>query len=157
MAYTPKTWADGVDGGTPITAAELNRMEAGIEGATETAEDHTHTASEISDATSVGRSVLTATDAATARTAIGAGTSSLQLGTSGTTAAAGDHTHTGFVPTSRTVNGKALSGNVTLTGADVALTGYTAGTADNVAATDTVIAAIAKLEARIAELEAVAV
>ena len=30
MAYTPKTWVDGSAGGTPITAAELNRMEAGI-------------------------------------------------------------------------------------------------------------------------------
>lgn len=33
---------------------------------------HTHTASQISDATAVGRSVLTATDAAAARTAVGA-------------------------------------------------------------------------------------
>lgn len=51
---------------------------------------HTHTASQISDATTVGRSVMTATDAAAARTAIGAGTSSLALGTTGTTAAAGN-------------------------------------------------------------------
>ncbi|APU92091.1 hypothetical protein SEA_YEEZY_13 [Gordonia phage Yeezy] len=27
MAYTPKTWANGAGGGTPITAAELNRIE----------------------------------------------------------------------------------------------------------------------------------
>lgn len=33
MAYTPKVWADGSGGGTPITAAELNRMETGIEDA----------------------------------------------------------------------------------------------------------------------------
>lgn len=37
---------------------------------------HTHPATDISDSTSVGRSVVTATDAAAARTAIGAGTSS---------------------------------------------------------------------------------
>lgn len=37
---------------------------------------HTHTASQISDSTTVGRSVLTAADQAAARTAIGAGTSS---------------------------------------------------------------------------------
>lgn len=30
MAYEPTEWADGEDGGTPITAAELNRMEQGI-------------------------------------------------------------------------------------------------------------------------------
>ena len=30
MAFTPKTWEDGSAGGTPITAAELNRMESGI-------------------------------------------------------------------------------------------------------------------------------
>ncbi|GEM_PF-2671116 len=50
----------------------------------------TLTASDVSDSTSTGRSVLTATDAATARTAIGAGTSSLALGTTGSTAAAGN-------------------------------------------------------------------
>lgn len=30
MAFTKKTWKDGADGGTPITADELNRIEAGI-------------------------------------------------------------------------------------------------------------------------------
>jgi|SRR5690606_4823664 hypothetical protein len=97
MAYTPKTWADGPTGNTPITADELNRIETGV-----------------------------------------------------------DEAHTGLesaVPTSRTVNGKALSSNVTLGGADLALTGYTAGTAGDLAASDTINAAFAKLEARIAELE----
>lgn len=28
--FEPKTWADGVEGGTPITADELNRIEQGI-------------------------------------------------------------------------------------------------------------------------------
>lgn len=51
---------------------------------------HTHTASQISDSTTVGRSVLTATDAAAARTAIGAGTSNLALGTTASTAKAGN-------------------------------------------------------------------
>lgn len=55
---------------------------------------HTHTAAQISDATTVGRSVLTAADAVAARTAIGAGTSSLTLGSTASTAAAGNHTHT---------------------------------------------------------------
>lgn len=30
MAFEPKTWQDNVAGGTPITAAELNRIEQGI-------------------------------------------------------------------------------------------------------------------------------
>ena len=51
---------------------------------------HTHPASAISDSTATGRSVLTAADAAAARTAIGAGTSNLAIGTTGTTAAAGN-------------------------------------------------------------------
>ena len=45
---------------------------------------------DITDATVVGKAVLTATDAAAARSAIGAGTSSLALGTTSTTALAGD-------------------------------------------------------------------
>lgn len=28
MAFEPSKWADGSEGGTPITAAELNRIEA---------------------------------------------------------------------------------------------------------------------------------
>ena len=68
MAYTPKTWADGEAGGTPITAAELNRIEQGIDDAHaatggpvsvsdvtglqgeldgKAAVDHTHTAAEV--------------------------------------------------------------------------------------------------------------
>lgn len=57
-------------------------------------ETHAHTASQISDATTTGRSVLTASSQAAARSAIGAGTSNLSLGTTSSTAAAGNHTHT---------------------------------------------------------------
>jgi hypothetical protein len=46
-------------------------------------------AANVSDSTTVGRSVLTAVDAAAARTAIGAGTSSLVIGTTTGTAADG--------------------------------------------------------------------
>lgn len=60
--------------------------------ATRAASTHTHTAANISDSTTTGRSVLTAVDAAAARTAIGAGTSSLAIGTTNTTAKAGDYT-----------------------------------------------------------------
>lgn len=48
---------------------------------------HTHTAAQISDATATGRSVVTAADASAARTAIGAGTSNLVIGTTAGTAA----------------------------------------------------------------------
>jgi hypothetical protein len=52
---------------------------------------HSHTASQVSDSTTVGRSVVTAVDAAAARSAIGAGTSSLGLGTTASTAKRGDY------------------------------------------------------------------
>ncbi|MFZ1250616.1 MAG: SGNH/GDSL hydrolase family protein [Candidatus Microsaccharimonas sp.] len=55
---------------------------------------HTHTAANISDATTIGRNVLTATDAAAARVVIGAGTSNLTIGNTSTTAKAGDYTPT---------------------------------------------------------------
>lgn len=53
---------------------------------------HTHSSSQITDSTVTGRSVLTAASAAAARTAIGAGTSSLALGNTSTTAMPGDKT-----------------------------------------------------------------
>ena len=66
---------------------------------------------------------LTNTEKSNARANIGAGTSSLTIGTTASTAAAGNHTHTaanvGAVPTSRTVNGKALSADITLSASDV--------------------------------------
>lgn len=49
-------------------------------------------ASQISNSTTVGRSVVTAADATAARTAIGAGTSNLAIGTTSTTAMAGNKT-----------------------------------------------------------------
>lgn len=44
MAFEPKTWADGEEGGTPITAAELNRIETGIA-------EHKHDAGDIDSGT----------------------------------------------------------------------------------------------------------
>src|SRR5690554_1800019 len=43
-------------------------------------------AADITDSTQIGQQVMTASNAGAARTAIGAGTSSLEIGTSGTTA-----------------------------------------------------------------------
>lgn len=61
------------------------------------------TASQITDSTAIGRSVLTAATEAAARTAIGAGTgnSNLAIGTTSTTAKAGD-----YVPDWTEVTGK---------------------------------------------------
>lgn len=52
------------------------------------------TAEDITDASAVGRSVLKAADAAAARTAIGAGTSSVVVGTGATQAKAGNYAPT---------------------------------------------------------------
>jgi hypothetical protein len=75
--------------------------------ATFPASPHTHPAAEISDATTVGRAVVQAASQQAARAAIGAGTgngtSDLQLGSTATTAAAGNHSHAAtaltFAPT----------------------------------------------------------
>lgn len=62
---------------------------------------HTHVATDITDSSAVGRSVLAATNAAAARNAIGAGTSSLAIGTTASTAKAGN-----YQPTWAQVSGK---------------------------------------------------
>lgn len=73
------------------TIGEVSNLWETLGGKTEVG--HTHTAAEISDATTTGRAVMQASSETAARTAIGAGTSNLQLGTGPTTAAAGNHTH----------------------------------------------------------------
>ena len=90
---------------------------AGLQGALDAKAGtaHTHTAVQVSDSTATGRAVLTAADAATARTALGAGTSNLTLGSTGTTAAAGNHSHTAANITDSTATGRAV-----LTAADAA-------------------------------------
>ncbi len=60
--------------------------------------------SQITDATAVGQSVLTAASTTAARTAIGAGTSSLALGTTGTTAKAGNYAPTADQVSETTTN-----------------------------------------------------
>lgn len=85
-------------GTTASTALAGNTalLEIGTTATTAKAGNYQPTAANISDATAVGRSVLTAADATAARTAIGAGTgsSNLSIGTTASTAAAGNHTHT---------------------------------------------------------------
>jgi hypothetical protein len=88
--------SSGGGGGTTATWATL-------EGRPDTfpPSGHTHLRSEISDATTVGRAVMGALDQQAARTAIGAGTgngtSNLTIGTTATTAAPGNHTHSNYV------------------------------------------------------------
>ncbi len=81
--------------------------------------NHTHTATQISDSTAIGRTVLTAVDAAAVRTAIGAGTSSLIIGTTSTTAKAGDYAPTksdvGLANVDNTSDATKNSASVTLT------------------------------------------
>lgn len=64
----------------------INELYAGLEAG------GTITADAITDATTTGKAVLRASNTAAARDAIGAGTSNLALGTTSTTAKAGDYT-----------------------------------------------------------------
>lgn len=83
---------DALDTITISTTATANDTNANLrDRATHTG---TQDAVTIGDSTTVGRNVLTATDGAAARTAIGAGTSNLAIGTTGTTAKAGNWTPT---------------------------------------------------------------
>jgi hypothetical protein len=59
------------------------------------------TAANITDATAVGRQVITAANPAAVRTAIGAGTSNLAIGTTNTTAKAGDYAPPNAAPAVR--------------------------------------------------------
>lgn len=93
MAYEKQTWADGEEGGTPITADRLNHIEDGVK-APDWADVQNKptipaapTWANISGKPAV---VAAGADAAEARTAIGAGTSNLALGTTSTTALKGD-------------------------------------------------------------------
>lgn len=76
------------DTAKPVSAAQ----QAALDG--KAAASHTHPATAISDSTTTGRSVLTAASQTAARSAIGAGTSNLALGTTSSTALAGDYAQT---------------------------------------------------------------
>ena len=65
------------------------------------ATSHTHTAENITNSTTIGRALMTASTEASARSAIGAGTSNLTIGTTSSTAKAGD-----YQPTWAQVSGK---------------------------------------------------
>lgn len=68
--------------------ANISGLQNALDGKSNTG--HTHTAAQISDAGTTGKAVLQAAAPADARNAIGAGTSSLAIGTTSTTAMRGD-------------------------------------------------------------------
>lgn len=101
----------GLEGGsTTVSWAEVTGKPAtfppvvGTTATTAKAGNYQPTAANISDASAVGRSVLTAADAAAARTAIGAGTSSLTIGTSASTAKAGNAVQTATQTTATAIS-----------------------------------------------------
>ena len=75
----------------------------------------TISSTDITDATATGRSLITAASAAAARTAIGAGTSSLVIGTTGTTAKAGN-----WVPAAADISDGTATGRALLTAGSAA-------------------------------------
>lgn len=85
---------------TAIGAGTSN-LAIGTTATTAKAGNYQPTAANISDASEIGRTVLTAADANAVRSAIGAGTSNLALGTTASTAKAGN-----YVPTWAEVTGK---------------------------------------------------
>lgn len=105
------TAADAAAARTAIGAG-TSSLAIGTTSTTAKAGNYAPASTDISDASTVGKSVLTAADAATARSVIGAGTSSLALGTTGTTALAGNGTAAAAtkLATARTI---ALTGKVT--------------------------------------------
>ena len=105
---------------------------------------------DISDSTATGRSLLTAADAAAARTAIGAGMSNLAIGTTGTTAAAGNRQATttaiGMVELATTAEATAGTDTtraVTPAGLKAAVDSLPAGGTDTEAVQDIVGAMVA--------------
>lgn len=70
IRYTPTTWADGADGGTPITAARLNNIEQGVAAATKQVNANTK------DIKTLGDSVSQDTAASYSNLALGAAMSS---------------------------------------------------------------------------------
>lgn len=92
------TAADAATARSAIGAGTgTSNLTLGTTSSTAKAGDYQPSASDITDATAVGQSILTAADAAAGRTAIGAGTSSLTIGAGAGNAAAGNHTHSQYL------------------------------------------------------------
>nr|WP_052741357.1 hypothetical protein [Mycobacterium sp. UM_NZ2] len=87
-------------------------------------------ADSISDATAIGKALIRAIDAAAARSAIGAGTSNLALGTTSSTAKAGDYQPAAANITDSTSAGRTLLTAVDATAQRTALSVYSISDAD---------------------------
>lgn len=88
-------------------------------------------ADSITDATTVGKALIRAVDAAAARSAIGAGTSNLALGTTSSTAKAGDYQPTAANISDATSAGRALLTAVDATAQRTALSVYSISDTDS--------------------------
>ena len=84
-----------------VSVGEQKRFQRGAIGWTLTPVDtHTHTASAITDSTTAGRALLTASTVENQRTALALGSAATKnVGTGSTDVAAGDHTHSGVYAT----------------------------------------------------------
>lgn len=109
LATVAETTA-GTDATRVVTPAGLKAVTNGL-----AASVHTHASTDISDATATGRSLLSAADGSAARAAIGAGTSNLALGTTSSTAKAGN-----YQPTAANISDASLIGRTVLTAASAA-------------------------------------
>ncbi|HNV12196.1 MAG TPA: hypothetical protein PKN27_12800, partial [Propionibacteriaceae bacterium] len=92
------------------------------------ATSHTHTASQVSDSTTTGRALLTATDAAAARTTLALGTAATTAATAYATAVQGGKADSALQPT--TVTGLLAGNGTTTTGRTIT------GTADEITVTN---------------------
>ncbi|WP_328660331.1 hypothetical protein [Nocardia salmonicida] len=91
-------------------------------------------ADSITDATTIGKALIRAADATTARTAIAAGTSNLALGTTSTTAKAGDYAPNAAAISDSTTTGRALVTASNAAAARTAIDVYSVAEADAAAA-----------------------
>lgn len=116
--------ADAAAARTAIGAGTSN-LAVGTTAGTAKAGNWSPAAADVSDSTATGRAVLTAADQAAARTAIGAGTSSLAIGTTAGTAAAGNdarlsdaRTPLAHTQAASTISDSTTVGRAVLTAAD---------------------------------------
>lgn len=110
------------DAAAARTALGASTLAIGTTSTTAKAGDYQPAAANVSDSTATGRAVLTAASAAAARTAIGAGDSGLVIGTTSTTAKAGD-----YQPTAANISDSTTVGRAVLTAADAAAAQTAAG------------------------------
>ncbi|MBF6326608.1 hypothetical protein IU451_29350 [Nocardia cyriacigeorgica] len=117
------------------TTDKSNLVAAINEVAAETGGGGPITADNITDATVTGKALIRAVDAAAARGAIGAGTSNLALGTTSSTAKAGDYQPTAANISDSTATGRAVLTAASAGAARTALGVYSTGETDSAIST----------------------